>query len=95
MAGSISILDANLLWVFNLLGWSTFGLRFLSCEIDHRGVSSFLKGGGGQVVIQVVMRRGAAAGCVFYSAKKWWGNCPPCPPFTDASEEVLWPKELR
>ena len=30
------------------------------------------------------MRRGAAAGGTFYSAKKWGGNCLPCPPFTDA-----------
>jgi len=39
---------------------------------------------GGQVVIQVVMRRGAVAGGTFYCAKKWGGNCSPCPPFTDA-----------
>ena len=37
---------------------------------------------GGQEVLQVVMRRGG----VFYSAKKWGSNCPPCPPFTDASD---------
>ena len=51
-----------------------------------RGVSGFLKVGG-QVVIHVVMRRGAAAGGAFCSAKKWGGNCHPCPPFTDASAD--------
>ena len=30
------------------------------------------------------MRRGAVAGGTFYCAKKWGGNCSPCPPFTDA-----------
>ena len=45
-----------------------------------RGVSGFLIVGGGQVVLQVVMRRGGTAGGTFYSAKKWWGNCHPCPP---------------
>ena len=46
---------------------------------DCRGVSGFIEVGG-QVVIKVVMRRGAAAGGAFYPAKKWGGNCPPCPP---------------
>ena len=35
------------------------------------------------------MRRGAAAGGTFYSAKKWGGNCLPCPPFTDAPDRVI------
>ena len=56
----------------------------------NRGVSGFLQVGG-QVVIQVVMRHGFAAGGTFFSAKKWGGNCLPCPPFTDAPEhEILY-----
>ena len=47
---------------------------------------------GGQVAIQVVMRRGATAIGAFYSAKEWGGgNCPPCPPFTDAPDKNLPP----
>ena len=35
------------------------------------------------------MGRGAATGGAFYPAKKWGGNCPPCPPFTYAPVIVM------
>jgi len=52
-----------------------------------KGVNGYLKLSG-----QVVMPRAATAlpGGNFYSAKNWMGNCPPCPPATDAPVIYNW-----